>query len=109
MPRNKTIEYSLALKSLREKQAMSAIELSKRADLPDYTVSRIENGRLNLDFATAAALMHALGVSLDSFEETASSLPSALITHELHLQQARQAVTALNQKARYLRRGFQKT
>lgn len=109
MPSTKNIEYSLALRSLREQQGMSAVELSKRAALPDYTVSRLENGRLNLDFATAAALMRTLGVSLDYFEATASTLPPAIIAHEQHLQHARQAVNALNQKARYLRRGFQKS
>lgn len=99
------IKFGLALKALREARGWSACDLSKRAGLADYTVSRIETGKLNLDFSTAVMLAGQLGVTLDSLASSAAKLPSALIEQEAQLARAREDIKELRRKTRVLRQG----
>jgi transcriptional regulator with XRE-family HTH domain len=100
-----TIKFGLALKALREARGWSACDLSTRAGLADYTVSRIETGKLKLDFSTAIALTEQLGVTLDLFASTAATLPSPLIEQEMQIVQARAEVKKLRRKTRILLQG----
>ena len=103
------IKYGIALKTLREARGLSARELSECAGLPDYVVSRVETGKLNLDFSTAVALTGQLGVSLDLLASTAATLPSTLLEHEAQLAQARKETKELRRKSRALRLGGEAT
>jgi len=59
-----SVVVGLALRKLRQKRKLTAQALSLSANLPGYTVSRIENAKLNLDFITADALVRVLGITL---------------------------------------------
>lgn len=98
-----SIKYALALKALREARGLGARELSVLAGLPDYTVSRIETGKLGLDFITAYKLTQPLGVTLDTLASTANALPAELVAQELALVEARNGVHKLRQKTKQLR------
>lgn len=65
---------SAALAKLRVTKSLSAKELSIQAGFPDYTVSRIENGRLKPDLLVVYGLVKALGVSMDEFVAVAENL-----------------------------------
>lgn len=70
------LTLGLAIRALREARDISAKDLSLKAGLPEYTVSRIENGKLRLDFATAFELSFAMGTTLDELANTAKSFTS---------------------------------
>ena len=90
------IALGMAIRSIREKQNMSAKELSLAAGLPDYTVSRIENGNMRLEFATAAKITSALGVGMDALAAMAIKLtPKDVIVQREKLQEIRAQLKAL--------------
>ena len=99
------IKFGLALKALREARGWSACDLSTRAGLANYTVSRIETGKVNLDFSTAIVLTEQLGVTLDSLASTAATLPPELLEQEMQLARAREDMKTIRQKTRALLRG----
>lgn len=100
------IKFCLALRVLREARGWTAGELSQRAGMANYTVSRLETGKLSLDFATAVVLAGQLGVSLDSLAAAAATLPAALLEQETQLAQARKGMKALRKETRTLRQGL---
>lgn len=90
------LTLGLAIKALRENKKLSAKELSLSAGLPEYVVSRIENGKLRLDFATAYALSSAMGVTMDELANVARSLaPSRIIEKTEELKEVRAQLKAL--------------
>lgn len=99
----KHIKWGLALKVLRESRSLSALELSEKAGLPSYTVSRIETGKLNLDFITAIILARQLDVSLDLIASTANNLPPELLEQEIKLIETRKEIKELRTKTKNLR------
>jgi transcriptional regulator with XRE-family HTH domain len=90
------LTLGLAVRALREASRLSAKELSIKAGLPDYTVSRIENGKMRLDFATGLALTSAMGVTMDRLAEVAKSFPTTLVTEKTEeLKEVRAKLKAL--------------
>lgn len=93
------IIYALAIRTLREARGLSASKLSRLAGLPDYTVSRIETGKLSLDFATAVALANELNISLNTIVSTAIALPPELIEKERQVASAKSELKTLRKMA----------
>ncbi len=58
---------AIALKSFRLQKDMSARELSLKAGVAEYTVSRIETLKLVPDFLTMVKILQTLEVSVDKF------------------------------------------
>lgn len=98
-----SIKYALALKALREERGLTALELSMQAGVSSYKVSRIETGKLGLDFITAYKLSQPLGVTLNTWALAADALPCAVLEQELALIQARAGVKKLRERVRQLR------
>lgn len=70
------LRIRLALKHLRNQHNLTAKELSTRAGLPVYLVSRLESGKTQLDFLTAMKLAAAMCVSLDDIARVGLALPA---------------------------------
>lgn len=97
-----TIKFALAIKILRESRGLSASELSIRAGLAPYIVSRLERGKLNLDFLTAMSLAKELDISLELLAETAKNLPPELLEQETKLIQAREEIKKLKNESKVI-------
>ena len=64
------MNYGMRIKELREAAGMTQIELSEKSGVSQEHISRLENGRHNINTKTADKLAAALGVRLiDLFEE----------------------------------------
>jgi transcriptional regulator with XRE-family HTH domain len=86
----------LAIRALRDSRKLSAKELSINAGLPDYIVSRIENGKARLDFTTALKITSALGVTMDELAIVAKNLTSTgVIEKKEELNEIRAKLKAL--------------
>lgn len=79
----------LALRALRKRKHMSAKRLSLTAGLPDYTVSRIETGKMRLLFSQAADLTKALDVSLDELSDMCVKISASPTLEEFKKAKAR--------------------
>lgn len=86
----------LAVKALREAKGFSAKELSIKAGLPEYAVSRIENGKVRLDFATAFELSSAMDVTMDELANVAKKFAPAIIERTEELKEVRAQLKALH-------------
>lgn len=67
-------------------------------------MSRIETGKLGLDFATAVILTKQLDISLDLLASTANNLPAELLEQERKLIQARKDIKDLQNKTQEIRK-----
>ena len=64
------MDYGKRIKELREGLGMTQVELSERSGVSQEHISRLENGRHNINTKTADKLAAALGVTLNKlFEE----------------------------------------
>ncbi|SFQ31328.1 helix-turn-helix domain-containing protein [Parafilimonas terrae] len=59
--------FSLKLKSLRKKNKMSQLDLEVATGINHSDISRIENGKLNIEFFTMVKLAAALKAELVDF------------------------------------------
>lgn len=91
-------EIALAIKVLRERKGLTAKELSEQAGLPSYAVSRIDGGKLRLDFLTAARLAPFLGVTLAEMARTAQTHDPELLGAWRELHSTRSRAAALRAK-----------
>ncbi len=60
-----------AVNELRKKAALSQSDLAARADLPPFTVARIESGTCDPTWGDIRRVAEALGVSLEALSELA--------------------------------------
>ena len=64
------MDYGKRIKELREAAGMSQVELSNISGISQEHISRLENGRHNINTKTADKLCAALGIKLaDLFRE----------------------------------------
>lgn len=66
-PTQATLELGAALKALRERRGLKAIELGRRANVPRSQISQIEHGRANPTFDTLVRLLDVLNGELRIF------------------------------------------
>ncbi len=90
------IAIGLAVQQLRNNKDLSAKDLSLLSGLPSYTVSRIETGKLKLDFITAMQLSTVLKVSLDEIARLAANfMTPELSAKKQQLNEVRKQIKSL--------------
>lgn len=55
-------KFGSHLKKIRESKGMSLIEVDRRCDLDESNISKIENGKVNIQLSTIFELAKGLGV-----------------------------------------------
>jgi len=89
------LRIRLALKQIRRSRNLTAKDLSERAGVAGYLVSRIESGKTQLDFLTAIKLTGALQVSLEEFASVARSLPDDVLSKAAEVSKLREKANRL--------------
>lgn len=90
------LTLGLAVRALREAKQFSAKDLSISAGLPEYAVSRIETGKIRLDFAAAFEISRALGVTLDELADVAERLSPSVRDKKEELEGVRAQLKAIH-------------
>jgi len=94
-PKMDPLRIRLALKQIRRSRNLTAKDLSERAGVAGYLVSRIESGKTQLDFLTAIKLTGALQVSLEEFASVARSLPDDVLSKAAEVSKLREKANRL--------------
>lgn len=63
-PTPETLALGAALKALRERRGIKAVDLGRRANVPRSQICEIEHGRANPTFDTLTRLLSVLGGEL---------------------------------------------
>lgn len=70
-------QIGFAVRTARQAARMSATELASAVALTPAALSKIENGRQNLDFKTAVSITRVLKISLDDLATLAEKVSEA--------------------------------
>lgn len=68
------LALAAAIKEMRKRQGMSQGELSKRADLHQTWISRIESGKVNPTYGNVRRIAYGLNASLEELADLAEKL-----------------------------------
>jgi transcriptional regulator with XRE-family HTH domain len=71
-----SVDFAKRLRAIRKKAKISQYELAKRAGLTKQALSLLELGRRAPSWATVQAIAKALGVSCEAFADFAAESPA---------------------------------
>ena len=98
-----TLSVGLAIKAIREAKGMTGRELGERSGLQHYDISRIETGKVRLDFGTATRIASTLNISLDMINEQSMKLEEKFAAHNTPLTEVSDAKKRLHEIMKDLR------
>ena len=93
----KSLSIGLAIKAIREAKKMTGKELGELVDVKHYDISRIETGKVRLDFTTATKIAAALHVTLDMIHQQSLKLEVQLESKNTSLSEVTEAKKHLRQ------------
>jgi transcriptional regulator with XRE-family HTH domain len=98
-----SLSIGLAIRTLRKRKGVTGKELGDHVGLKHYDISRIENGKVRLDFMSATKIASALGVSLDQIREQSEKLDRKLASRNITLSEIDDAKAQLNEVLKELK------
>ena len=92
-----SLSIGLAIKAIREAKKMTGKELGQLVGVEHYDISRIETGKVRLDFRMATKIAAALHVTLDMIHQQSLKLEVHLASKNTSLAEVTEAKKQLKE------------